>query len=317
MSIQGDSLRVSRRAKTSCRQPWPRCAIMTGASRCSSSTTVDASLPAGFASYLGCPKNEADRDPGARLAAAGHLRVPPPERRSADRQHLRLHRRRQGGVHRRPAGGRRRRARARRPPGGRRLPGRALPRGAAARAARDRPLLWVSTRAPASRPDRRWRRRAGRTRQREGAGTPPPAAAPVHAYLKIIDGCDRRCAYCAIPLIKGTSRRGRRRGAGRVRAAACRGGARELTLVGQDTSRWRPGRGRRSAASAGRSRAPLGAVLATRTLFAARRRPEALLEALARYAVPYVDLPLQHASGAVLRRMGGRGRAAYLDAPRA
>ena len=67
----------------------------------------------------------------------------------------------------------------------------------------------------------------------------PRRTRPVHAYVKISDGCDRRCAFCAIPLIKGRyeARAARRRPA-TPRGAALARGARELVLVGQDTSRW-------------------------------------------------------------------------------
>lgn len=131
-------------------------------------------------------------------------------------------------------------------------------------------------------------------------------ARPLHAYVKISDGCDRRCAFCAIPLIKG---RYETVPPERVLADARAGlesGARELVLVGQDTSRW---------AVDGYGALPqlltdLAALqpLWLRLLYL---QPDGvdgpLLEALAHYAVPYADIPLQHASGRVLRRMGRRG----------
>ena len=159
---------------------------------------------------------------------------------------------------------------------------------------------------------------AGRPGGRGGAGSTVPVPRrprPVTSYVKISDGCDRRCAYCAIPLIKGdyeTAPPPRWWPSARAALAA---GARELVLVGQDTSRWaRPGWGGLERLLAElKALEPAPAWL--RLLYL---QPDglddALLEAIARYAVPYVDVPLQHASGAVLRRMGRRGDGeAYLE----
>ena len=64
------------------------------------------------------------------------------------------------------------------------------------------------------------------------------------AYVKISDGCDRRCSFCAIPLIKGDYETMAVDEVLRSARAALAAGARELVLVGQDTSRWaQPGWG--------------------------------------------------------------------------
>ncbi len=88
--------------------------------------------------------------------------------------------------------------------------------------------------------------------------------------------------------------------------AALEGGARELVLVGQDTSRWAwPEWG-----GLPRLLAEVKA-LGPAWLRLLYLQPDgidaALLEALATSAVPYVDVPLQHASLSVLRRMGRAG----------
>ena len=149
-----------------------------------------------------------------------------------------------------------------------------------------------------------------------GVSVPVPRRPrPVSAYVKISDGCDRRCSFCAIPLIKGDYETVPAAEVLRVARAQLTAGARELVLVGQDTSRWaQPGWG-------GMSR--LLSELATLEPAPAWLRllylqPDGvtgeLLEALAAHAVPYVDIPLQHASGAVLRRMGRSGDgAAHLE----
>ena len=149
-----------------------------------------------------------------------------------------------------------------------------------------------------------------------GVAAPAPRRArPVAAYVKISDGCDRRCSYCAIPLIKGDYETVEPAEVLRSAAAALAAGARELVLVGQDTSRWRrPGWGGLERLLS-ELKALRPAPLWLRLLYL---QPDGidsgLLDALARHAVPYVDVPLQHASGAVLRRMGRRGDGgAYLD----
>ncbi len=143
----------------------------------------------------------------------------------------------------------------------------------------------------------------------------PRRARPVSSYVKISDGCDRRCAYCAIPLIKGEYEPVAAAEVLRAARAALAAGARELVLVGQDTSRWaQPGWGGLERLLA-ELRALEPAPLWLRLLYL---QPDgvddALLTALARHAVPYVDIPLQHASAAVLRRMGRSGDGeAYLE----
>jgi ribosomal protein S12 methylthiotransferase len=151
--------------------------------------------------------------------------------------------------------------------------------------------------------------------QLERGGQDAPAAVPVprrprpvSAYVKISDGCDRRCSFCAIPLIKGDYETVPSSEVLRTARAQLAAGARELVLVGQDTSRWaEPGWGgveRLLEELAALEPAPAW----LRLLYL---QPDGvtdgLLDALAAHAVPYVDIPLQHASGAVLRRMRRSG----------
>lgn len=153
---------------------------------------------------------------------------------------------------------------------------------------------------------------AHRDRGGRGARRALGGSRPVSSYVKISDGCDRRCAFCAIPLIKGDYETVPPADVLASARAALAAGAKELALVGQDTSRWdEPGWG-----SLDRLLAELsGLGPASTWLRLLYLQPEHLdervLAAIARYAVPYVDVPLQHASGAVLRRMrrGGDGAA--------
>jgi ribosomal protein S12 methylthiotransferase len=151
---------------------------------------------------------------------------------------------------------------------------------------------------------------------RGGRSLPVPRRLrPVSAYIKISDGCDRRCSFCAIPLIKGDYETVPAAEVLRAARAQLAAGARELVLVGQDTSRWaEPGWGgvsRLLEELAGLEPAPAW----LRLLYL---QPDGvtdeLLGALSAHAVPYVDIPLQHASGAVLRRMRRSGDgAAHLE----
>lgn len=127
-------------------------------------------------------------------------------------------------------------------------------------------------------------------------------------YLKIADGCDAACAFCAIPGIRGPQRS--RPGAEIVEEAVALAeqGAREIILIAQDTPAW--GRDLRPRERLADLLPRLGAALPRqvwlRTLylnpwFVTRE----LLEAMA--ATPqfqrYLDIPLQHTHPAVLKRM--------------
>jgi len=130
------------------------------------------------------------------------------------------------------------------------------------------------------------------------------------AYLKISDGCDAPCAFCVIPRIKGALRSAPLgllvREAQRLVAA----GAKELTLVGQDTTAWGEDLGMPVGTGLpGLLRALSEAVgpetwLRLMYAYPSRVTPE-LIETMASLpnVAHYLDVPLQHGSEAVLRRM--------------
>ena len=129
------------------------------------------------------------------------------------------------------------------------------------------------------------------------------------AWLKIAEGCNRTCAFCVIPQIRG---RQRSRGADDVVAEAERlvaGGAIELNLVSQDTIAWGRDLPREERVALAKLVERVADVRGVRWVRLFYLYPETidepLVELLASHprVVPYVDMPLQHASDAMLKRM--------------
>jgi ribosomal protein S12 methylthiotransferase len=134
------------------------------------------------------------------------------------------------------------------------------------------------------------------------------------AYLQIADGCHRSCAYCIIPSIRGPYRS---RTIDQLVAEAhelVAAGAKEIILIGQDTTYYGSDLDDGSTlADVVRAVAAVEGVRWLRVMYA---QPDGitdeLLDTMASLpnVVPYLDLPLQHASKPVLRRMRRRGSAA-------
>lgn len=130
------------------------------------------------------------------------------------------------------------------------------------------------------------------------------------AYLKISDGCDAPCTFCVIPKIKGGLRSAP---AGLLVKEAQRlvaAGAKELVIVAQDTTAWGEDLGMPVATGLpGLLRMlaeAVGADTWLRLMYAYPSRVSpALIEAMATIpnVVHYLDVPLQHGSVDVLRRM--------------
>jgi ribosomal protein S12 methylthiotransferase len=149
------------------------------------------------------------------------------------------------------------------------------------------------------------------------ADTPRLLATPRHyAYLKIAEGCDYKCAFCIIPTLRGHYRS---RSADSIVAEAERlvaGGVKELLLISQDTSFYGVDRGERGALARllGRLNRIDGLEWIRMLYLYPTTIGDDVLEAMAEYAkvCKYIDLPLQHASDAVLKRMKRPGtRAVY------
>jgi len=126
-------------------------------------------------------------------------------------------------------------------------------------------------------------------------------------YLKISEGCDHGCAFCAIPLMRGKHRSFALDDVVREAQLLELQGAREVNLVAQDLAHW--GRDVRD----GRALPELLQALARETsipwfrllyIYSAGLTP-AMLELMAREPriVRYLDIPMQHAADSVLARM--------------
>ncbi|HEX5366411.1 MAG TPA: 30S ribosomal protein S12 methylthiotransferase RimO [Acidimicrobiales bacterium] len=131
----------------------------------------------------------------------------------------------------------------------------------------------------------------------------PPPTAP-WAYVKVAEGCDRACGFCAIPGFRGPQRSRRPEAVVAEVDELVASGVREVVLVAQDLAAFGRDQGRGE-----RRLVPLVADLAGRVdrvrllyLYPSDLTP-ALVDAVCATGVPYFDLSLQHVAGPLLRRM--------------
>jgi len=145
--------------------------------------------------------------------------------------------------------------------------------------------------------------------------TPRVLATPSHyAFIKIAEGCDRPCAFCFIPQMRGHFRSRR---FGSIIAEAhqlAEEGVKELILVAQDSSRYGEDLGKEDAlAHLLRELSHTDGIDWVRVMYTYPTHiSDAFLDVLAEEpkAVKYLDMPLQHASQNVLKLMkrgGNRG----------
>jgi ribosomal protein S12 methylthiotransferase len=140
------------------------------------------------------------------------------------------------------------------------------------------------------------------------AETPRLLATPRHyAYVKIAEGCDYKCAFCIIPTLRGHYRSRSEASIVREAEMLAAQGVRELLLISQDTSFYGNDRGERGALA--RLLRALNRVDGLDWIRMLYLYPTTIgddvLDAMAESGkvCKYVDLPLQHASDAVLKRM--------------
>jgi ribosomal protein S12 methylthiotransferase len=138
--------------------------------------------------------------------------------------------------------------------------------------------------------------------------TPRIVTTPKHqAYIKIAEGCDHPCTFCIIPQLRGAFRSRRFESVVREAENLAAAGAREVTLIGQDTTSYGEDLGLRDGLAQLLERlAQVQDLLWVRFLYAYPNRvTQKMLETLAAHdrLAKYIDMPLQHASRNVLARM--------------
>ena len=151
------------------------------------------------------------------------------------------------------------------------------------------------------------------------ADTPRLLTTPKHfAYVKIAEGCDYTCAFCIIPTLRGNYRSRSHESILREARSLAERGVRELLLISQDTTFFGIDRGERGALA--RLLRDLNAIDGLAWIRLLYLYPTTItddvLEAMAdcEKVCRYVDLPLQHASAAVLKRMRRPGNRKTYDA---
>ena len=137
------------------------------------------------------------------------------------------------------------------------------------------------------------------------------------AYVKISDGCDNRCTYCAIPLIRGGYSSRPFDDIVQECEALAEGGVTEITLIAQDTSRYGCdiGDGHYLLPELLERVSAIEKLHWVRVLYCYPDSTEdRLLDAIQRLdkVAPYLDLPLQHIDDDLLRRMNRRGSADWI-----
>jgi ribosomal protein S12 methylthiotransferase len=133
------------------------------------------------------------------------------------------------------------------------------------------------------------------------------------AYIKIAEGCDHPCGFCIIPQLRGKFRSRRMSSVISEAENLVKQGVREITLIGQDTTCYGEDLGLPDGlATLLDALAQVPGLKWLRFLYAYPNKVTTkLLETIAKHPniAPYLDVPLQHASPAVLKRMkrGGSG----------
>lgn len=136
------------------------------------------------------------------------------------------------------------------------------------------------------------------------------------AYLRIADGCNNRCTYCAIPLIRGNLVSEPLEDLVDEAKRLADGGVTELTLIAQDTSGY--GKDRYKKPMLGELLNRLEQIDSLRWLRVLYTYPDTVTpELIDRFRaggkiVPYLDMPLQHTEDEMLRLMHRRGDQAHI-----
>jgi ribosomal protein S12 methylthiotransferase len=138
--------------------------------------------------------------------------------------------------------------------------------------------------------------------------TPRVLATPkASAYIKIAEGCDHPCGFCIIPQLRGKFRSRHFESVIAEAERLAAGGVREITLIGQDTTCYGEDLGLKDGLALLLEKLALIQDLRwVRFLYAYPNKITGrLLETIAQHEkiCSYIDVPLQHASASVLKRM--------------
>lgn len=141
---------------------------------------------------------------------------------------------------------------------------------------------------------------------------------PYYAYLKISEGCDNCCTYCAIPLIRGKFRSRKKESLIEEARALADRGVKELIIIAQDTTRYGEDiYGYPAVHELLQEIAKIDGLRWIRLLYCYPDRiTDNLLDTMAENdkILKYIDLPLQHCSGNILKAMNRRGDKDSLEA---
>ncbi|MEG1043236.1 MAG: 30S ribosomal protein S12 methylthiotransferase RimO [Oscillospiraceae bacterium] len=134
---------------------------------------------------------------------------------------------------------------------------------------------------------------------------------PHFAYIKVAEGCDNKCSYCAIPLIRGEFRSRPMENIIKEVESLAEKGVKEFNIVAQDTTRYGEDLyGKFMLAELIKKVCAIEKVEWVRILYCYPDRiTDELLETIASEdkVVKYVDIPIQHASGKILKLMNRKG----------
>ena len=143
------------------------------------------------------------------------------------------------------------------------------------------------------------------------------ATASHTAFIKIAEGCDRPCAFCSIPSMRGSFRSRRFGSIIEEARELAKQGVREVVLIAQDSSRYGEDLGELDALAALiKALGEIDELEWVRVMYAYPTHiSDAFLEAIAETpkAVKYLDMPLQHASRNVLKLMKRGGTRESLE----
>ena len=133
---------------------------------------------------------------------------------------------------------------------------------------------------------------------------PRPAATAPWAYVKVAEGCDRKCGFCAIPSFRGPQRSRDPIDVVAEATSLAADGVREIVLVAQDLASYGRDQGQGERALVPVIDELRSIVDRVRLLYLyPSELNDSLIDAICRTGVPYFDLSLQHVSRPLVRRM--------------